>query len=957
MKIAAGNHEAFLASVRAFLPQSDIFEDEFSRITHGADASPYRLIPRAVLLVETEEQVVGIVKAANAYHVPLTFRAAGTSLSGQGVTDSILVKLGPNGWRQFEAREAGHSVRVGPALIGAHVNARLARHGRKIGPDPASIGAAMMGGIAANNSSGMCCGTEQNAYKTLKSMRVVLADGTRLDTANAESRAGFGRDCGSLLQEISALAHDARTSPGLANLIRRKYRIKNTTGYSLNALIDFDDPIDILQHLLIGSEGTLAFISEITLETVPEPPLKSAALVLFQDMHRACAAATRLKTAPVSAVEMMDSASLASVAGKPGIPLSFASLPAGTAALLVDLRADTSQQLDAQVGLVSELLEPFSPLEPVSFARDPATYANYWNVRKGLLPSVGGTRAPGTTVIVEDIAVPIEHLADAALALRTIFDRLEYRDAIIFGHALDGNIHFVFSQSFNTSADVSRYARLTEEITRLVAVRFEGSLKAEHGTGRAMAPFVELEWGKEAYALMLRIKAIFDPKGILSPGVIISDDPEIYLKALKALPSANPLIDKCIECGFCEPVCPSRAITATPRQRIVATRATVDGTVMTGEFAARYDYAAVDTCAGDGLCARSCPVGIDTGELMRSRRRDRHGATSQKIASAVEQHLALAITGAKVALGSADTAHWMLGSDGMAKLTGQLRKLSGDRLPQWTPYLPKAATKAPRGADLGERERPRVVLFSSCVSSTMGPARGAPDQRPLWEVMRSLFDRAGYYVTLVAATEGLCCGMPFQSKGFPVQAEESARSLEARLFEASRRGADPVVSDTSPCTGQMAKQFSRLRSLDVTEALAMLVLPKLEIRRKAESIALHATCSTRKMGQEHMLAALAAACAEEVVIPQEIECCGFAGDKGFDRPELNASALRTLRTQLPDHCNAGYSTSRTCEIGLSTHSGRHYQSIAYLLDWASSDAASGDQQIENVRSHGHEQTI
>ncbi|AMM87265.1 FAD-binding and (Fe-S)-binding domain-containing protein [Martelella sp. AD-3] len=942
MKIAQGNHEAFLASVRTFMPHSDILEDEFSRITHGADASPYRLIPRAVLLVETEEQVVGVLEAANTYHVPLTFRAAGTSLSGQGVTDGILVKLGPNGWRQFEAREAGHSVRVGPALIGAHVNARLARHGRKIGPDPASIGAAMMGGIAANNSSGMCCGTEQNAYKTLKSMRVVLADGTRLDTGSAESRAAFSRDRKLLLQQISALAHEARTTPGLADLIRRKYRIKNTTGYSLNALIDFDDPIDILQQLLIGSEGTLAFISEMTLETVPEPPLKSAALVLFQDMHRACAAATRLKTAPVSAVEMMDSASLASVAGKPGIPMSFASLPAGTAALLVDLRATTSEQLEAQAALVGDLLKSFSPLEPVSFARDPATYANYWNVRKGLLPSVGGTRATGTTVIVEDIAVPIERLADAALALRSIFDRLEYRDAIIFGHALDGNIHFVFSQSFNTPADVKRYARLTEEITQLIAVRFEGSLKAEHGTGRAMAPFVELEWGKDAYALMLRIKAIFDPKGILSPGVVISDNPEIYLKALKALPSADPLIDKCIECGFCEPVCPSRAITATPRQRIVATRAMVNGTAATGEFGARYDYAAVDTCAGDGLCARSCPVGIDTGELMRSRRQDRRGGASQKLASAVEEHLALVITGAKAALGSADMAHRMLGSDGMANLTGQLRRLSGGRLPQWTPYLPTAATKAPTALDAGARNRPRIVLFSSCVNSTMGPARNAPDQRPLWQVMRSLLDRAGYDVALVTSSEGLCCGMPFQSKGFPVQADKSARSLEARLLEASRGGGDPVVSDTSPCTGQMAKQFSRVRPLDVTEALATLVLPKLEIRRKAESIALHATCSTRKLGQDQMLATLAAACAEEVVIPQEIECCGFAGDKGFDRPELNASALRTLRTQLPERCNVGYSTSRTCEIGLSTHSGRHYQSIAYLLDWASSDATSGN---------------
>ncbi|EUC00014.1 D-lactate dehydrogenase (cytochrome) [Rhizobium sp. CF080] len=932
-------HQVFLASVRQVMPAENVLEGLFERVTHGADASPYSLVPKAVLLVETEEEIVHILSAANRTGVPVTFRAAGTSLSGQAVTNSVLVKLGHNGWRQFEAREAGQFVRVGPAMVGAHVNARLARHHRKIGPDPASIGAAMMGGIAANNSSGMCCGTEQNTYRTLRSMRIVFIDGTRLDTGDPESRIAFARTHVAFLEELSAIAREATGDAVLSAMIRRKYEIKNTTGYSLNALTDFTDPIDILQHLLIGSEGTLAFISEVTLETVPEPKLKSAALVLFPDMRSACAAATRLKLEPVSAVEMMDFASLASVIGKPGIPDSFATLPSGTSALLIDLRAETAEELDRYAISVEAALAHFAPLERALFSTDPVTYANYWNVRKGLLPSVGGMRPAGTTVIVEDVAVPIEHLADAAIALREIFDRLAYDDAIIFGHALDGNLHFVFPQSFNTPADIVRYALLTAEITQMIAVRFEGALKAEHGTGRAMAPFVELEWGAKAYGLMRRIKALFDPNGILNPGVVISDDPDIYLKALKALPTVDPLIDKCIECGFCEPVCPSRALTTTPRQRIVATRALAAGTLPDEASRHRYDYAAVDTCAGDGLCAGFCPVGIDTGEMMRTRRQLRRGPASRTAARTVEHHIGLAMSAVRGALGVADLGQRALGPGGMNRTIQLLRGISRGRIPQWTPYLPTPGRRPKTGTFATTTARPRIVLFSSCVSSVMGPARDAPDARPLWDVLKSLFDRAGYDAVLLTAVETACCGMPFQSKGFPQQAAESAATLAARLLEASRGGSDIVVSDTSPCSNQMALTFPQnIRPMDITAALARLVLPKLNIRRKAETIALHVTCSTRKMGQDALLLELARACADEVIVPDDIECCGFAGDKGFDTPELNASALRTLKGQLPERCNTGYSTSRTCEIGLSAHSDRHYQSIAYLLDWASTEA-------------------
>lgn len=924
---------SFMAAVRQILPSERMLLDEFSRRVHGADASPYTLLPRAVLLVETEDEVVAICRAARCTCVPITFRAAGTSLAGQGVTDSVLVKIGPNGWRQFEVNESAEIVRVGPGMIGAQVNTLLARHRRKIGPDPASISAAMIGGIVANNSSGMCCGTEQNSYRTLRSMRLVMADGTQLDTAKPESREAFKSSHSALLDELAELAHVVKEDAELNALIKRKFAIKNTTGYSLNALVDFEDPFDILQHLIVGSEGTLAFICEVTLETIPALPVQSAALVFFADIRIASSAAIALRAQPVSAVELMDYVSLRSALGQPGVPDSFVGMPEGTTALLIDLRADDAEVLAQQIQSVSAAIRPFCPLETVNFSQDPRSYVAYWNVRKGLLPAVGGMRVPGSTVIVEDIAVPIDTLADAAIAIREIFDRLDYRDAVIFGHALDGNLHFVFAQAFNSPQDIERYAKLIEEVAELVTNRFKGSLKAEHGTGRAMAPFVELEWGSKAYGLMQRIKCAFDPTGILNPGVILSDDPEIYLKALKSMPVVNPLIDKCIECGFCEPVCPSRALTTTPRQRIVATRALARG-VQDSSFEISYEYSAVATCAGDGLCAMSCPVGIDTGEMIRSRRASRQDATVQSISQACERNLGAVMKAAKIGLSASDFAYGLMGKRAMSGITKVLRGVTGSRMPRWTPWLPKPAPVLRVKENVTEAtDLPQILLFRSCVSTIAAPAREMPDKRPLWEVLALIFQRAGYPVRIIPEREAQCCGQPFASKGFPRAAMDSAKRLEDYL---RGLGGGIVVSDTSPCSFRMQQTLCKdMRSMDVSEALAELVLPRLPIFRRAGGIALHITCSTRKMGHVDDLMAVARACADEVIVPADIDCCGFAGNKGFEVPELNASALRNLRNQLPEHVTRGYSTSITCEIGLSEYSGRPYQSIAYLLDWCS----------------------
>ncbi len=338
-------------AIGAIVPPHRLIADPLRRLAYGTDASFYRLIPRLVVVVEREAEVVELLALCRRLEVPVTFRAAGTSLSGQAVTDSVLVSLG-DGWKRCDIGPGADTVRLQPGVIGGVANRRLAPFGRKIGPDPASIDAAMIGGIAANNASGMCCGTAQNSYRTLAAMRVVLADGGVLDTSDPSSVAAFRISHADLLSTLGALAHETKGNTALADRIRHKFRIKNTTGYSLNALVDYDDPVDILIHLMIGSEGTLGFISDITYRTVPEHPCKASALAVFDDLESACTAVTLLSTAPVSAVELMDRAALRSVEQKPGMPDNIRELGPDGAALLIETRAETAAELDRQIASI-----------------------------------------------------------------------------------------------------------------------------------------------------------------------------------------------------------------------------------------------------------------------------------------------------------------------------------------------------------------------------------------------------------------------------------------------------------------------------------------------------------------------------------------------------------------------------------------------------------------------------
>ncbi|MBM6550707.1 FAD-binding and (Fe-S)-binding domain-containing protein [Marinomonas ostreistagni] len=929
------HYQALYDKLAQRIDRERLIHDPLRTLAYGTDASFYRLVPQLVVRVHNEEEVQFVLRETRAMDIPVTFRAGGTSLSGQAVTDSVLIQLSDQ-WKGYRIHDHGHAVSLQPGIIGARANQLLAPYQRKIGPDPASINACMIGGIAANNASGMCCGTAQNSYHTVKSMRVIMEDGTLLDTSDENSRANFQQSHTELLSELDTLAKSVKNDSDLANKIRHKYRLKNTTGYSLNSLVDFDDPFDILMHLMIGSEGTLGFISEVTYETVIEHPIKAAALIYFPDMHTTCRAVTVLKSTPVAAVELIDRAGLRAVEDKPGMPEMLKTLDESVACLLVDVRASTQAELEQQIAQVAQSLESMNALYEIEFTQDKTLYDTYWKIRKGMFPAVGAVRNVGTTVIIEDVAFPVEQLAEGVAELQGVFQKYGYSEAILFGHALEGNLHFVFTQGFDDPAEVKRYEALMDEVAQLVAGKYNGSLKAEHGTGRNMAPYVLLEWGQQAYDIMWQLKKAFDPKSLLNPDVILTHNANIHVENLKPLPKANDKVDTCIECGFCEHACPSRDLTLTPRQRIVLWRE-IQRLERSGESPERlaelrqeYAYEGVDTCAACGLCSMQCPVGINTGDLTRELRHDRYDDT--KVGYWIADHFEGVTKTARTGLALAGGMRTVLGNSGMKAVTGIANSVTGGIVPKWHPQMPKAASVPQQRIAITQDGRPTVVYVPSCATRVMGAGPNAQDQRPVMEVMLSVLEKAGYNVIVPEGIDSQCCGMAFQSKGQFDAAAQKANDLNSLLMSATQQGALPVVCDTSPCLLTMKDTLDPALNLyEQVQFLADHAMANLNIERKIPKMALHITCSTTRMGLGNTFVKLAEQLADEVVIPPDITCCGFAGDKGFSTPELNQSALKTLKNAVQD-CDVGYSNSRTCEIGLTEHSGIEYQSIVYLVD-------------------------
>lgn len=718
--------EGFIAEAKETF-KDRIYTDYLRRFAYGIDASCYAYVPRVVVRAINESEIITLFTLSQKYNTPLTFRAAGTSLSGQACSDSVLVLVNAF-WQDIEIVGNAESIKCGCGVIGAEANEALKPYGKKIGPDPATINNAMIGGIFSNNSSGMCCGVKQNSYNTIKSARFILHNGTILDTSkNAkpnESIESFLQKHKDKADALLALREEILQDKELCELIKRKFAIKNTTGYSINALLDFSEIKDIVNHLFIGAEGTLGFVSSVEYECVEDYAFKACALLFYKDLALGAKAVEILarNESLVSAAEIMDYACLDSAKSLENAPSELEKIQSGACAILVQLESSTQKELDSKIAHISKELESVPSLFGVHFSSDEKLMASWWKIRKALLPLAAGTRPSGSIVITEDICFPIHTFAQGIDSITKLFDRFNFQ-GIIFGHALSGNVHFIITPNLNDEKESQAFGEFMEAMVDSV-ISLQGSTKAEHGTGRMIAPFVEKEWGAKAYSINRRIKEIFDPHALINPDVIISDNPQIHTQNLKQSSEVEDFINQCMECGFCEKVCPSRELTLTPRQRIAVRKeiarleALLNGADSKGviesnakavstqkigqgktiaDFSQRdnaqkleelkrgYQYFGIETCATCSMCSLSCPLEIDSAKIAQKLSPSTKGAVSRFIATQSAKHFSPTLSLAKGGLRIANFSSNMLGKNTLSNLSNKIKFL---------PYIPRSLPRA-----------------------------------------------------------------------------------------------------------------------------------------------------------------------------------------------------------------------------------------------------------------------
>ncbi|MGW8354879.1 FAD-binding and (Fe-S)-binding domain-containing protein [Streptomyces wedmorensis] len=915
-------------------------------VRYASDASPYRFVPQVVVVAEDIDDISTILSYAHGKGREVVFRAAGTSLNGQAQGEDVLVDVRRH-WSGVEVLDGGARARIRPGTTVVRANAALAPYGRVLGPDPASAVACTIGGVVANNASGMTAGTTRNSYRTVSSLTFVLPSGTVVDTGAPDADEELARAEPRLCAELLALKAEIEADAELTARIRAKYAIKNTNGYRLDAFLDGATPVEILRGLMVGSEGTFGFISEVVFDTLPLDREVSTALLFFPSLPAAAEAVPLFNEAGALAVELMDGNTLRASVSVTGVPADWAGLPKETAALLVEFRAPDPAALDAYERAAETVLDGLDLVAPVAsvenaFTRDPKRISGYWKARKAFVTAVGGSRPSGTTLITEDFAVPPDRLAEACASLLGLQSRHGF-DAAVAGHAAHGNLHFLLAFDAADPSDVERYAAFMDEFCKLTVERFDGSLKAEHATGRNIAPFLELEWGTRATELMWRVKEALDPGGVLAPRIVLDRDPQAHLRGLKTIPSVEPIADPCIECGFCEPTCPSHDLTTTPRQRIVLRREMMrqaHGSPVEARLLESYGYDAVDTCAGDSTCKLACPVGIDTGALMKEFRHERHSPREERIAALAARNFRAVEASARLAVAAADR----IGDRVLEAATGLARRVvRPDLVPEWLPEIPgPAARRLPRT----HRPAAAAVYYPACVNRVFGGPDGHTGPS-LPEAVVAVSARAGKPVWIPDDVAGTCCATIWHSKGYARGNEVMANRIVEAAWGWTAGGRLPLVVDASSCTLGIAHEVvpyltddnrelhGELTVVDSLVWAADELLPRLEVRRRVASAVVHPTCSMRHLGDEDRLTALAGACAEEVVVPADAGCCAFAGDRGMLHPELTASATAREAAEVTSRpFDAHLSANRMCEIGMDRATGRSYRSVLLALERA-----------------------
>lgn len=635
-RFADGSDRDLVARLAGIVGDENVHGRVSDLVRYASDASPYRAIPSVIVQPRHAQDLSMLMRFARDTGHTLTFRSAGTSLNGQAMTNDILVDMKTN-FRGMEVLDGGKRFRCRPGVILGDAQAVLRRHGFMLGPDPGSTASASVGGVVATNAGGMRCKIERDSYHTLDQAEFVLTNGEIVDTRKGDD--AFKKQCPELHQQLIQLRDRIRSDKALVERLEKKFSIRNTNGLRVDAFLDEDEPVHILKRLLVGSEGIFGAFTEIEMRTIELPKQKAVTWVVFPDITDAANYVHQLVEAGAEACELLVSEVMKTSVGRfEQAPAEWADIDTKTAALLLEVGGTDEDELNKAIEAAEEVLKDAELSQELKFETDPKIQTGMWSLRNGLFGLIGENRRQGTTLITEDVCFPPADIGDAAAELMELLQEYNYPDAVM-GHAPYGNLHFFLTPDFSQDEELEKYSRFLEELTELVVDKYDGSMKAEHGTGVNMAPFVPREWGEEIFELFWEVKDTLDPDAILAPDVKLTRSEDIHLKRFKSFPKVEDEINMCVECGFCEPICPSRHVTVTPRQRIVLRREMArqpEGAKVLDQLREEYQYDAIDMCAADGTCAIPCPVSIDTGKVMKQLR----GAQATKAEKTVAKGLA-----------------------------------------------------------------------------------------------------------------------------------------------------------------------------------------------------------------------------------------------------------------------------------------------------------------------------
>ncbi|MCS4535060.1 FAD-binding and (Fe-S)-binding domain-containing protein [Corynebacterium sp. HS2168-gen11] len=910
-------------------------------VRFASDGSPYRRVPKVVVRPRNANDLAALMRFATHTGHHLVFRAAGTSLNGQAMTNDILVDMKTH-FVGMEVHNDGAVLHAKPGVVMADAQAVLGRYGYMLGPDPGSTPVCTVGGVVADNAGGMRCTVERDSYHSLQDATIVLPSGSIIDTAAGD--AAFQAQEPELHAGLLQLRDRIRSDAALVARLKKKFSIRNTNGIRLDAFIDEDEPVRILLRLMVSSEGIFGALTDIVMKTVALPKKKAVAWVMLPNLKDAANYVRPLVEAGALACELLVAPVLSrSVANFPQAPREWADIDDNAAALLLEVGGRDEDELNAAIAKATEQLTDAPLLQPLTFDTSDAGMRASWQIRNGLFGLIGQDRPQGAALITEDVCFPPAEVGAGAADLLDLLQSYGYPE-MVMGHAAYGNLHFFLIPSFEHAEERERYAAFLDDLATLVLEKYDGSLKAEHGTGVNMAPFLLREWGKQAWELMWEVKQLIDPHAILAPNIKLTRSQDIHLQNFKSFPQIDKELNACVECGFCEPICPSRHVTVTPRQRIVLrremARQDADSPIL-AQLQAEYQYDAIDMCAADSTCAIACPISIDTGKAMKRLRSEQQRPAAQRVAlrgaekwAVVEKLVRGGLVSAKV-LGSSTLK---LGATIGRKFVNE------DLLPTIPGDLPLPATRLPETS----RAHARAVYFPACINRMFGNSpHQADDHLPVTAALVELGRRSGAPIWIPQDVAGRCCGTPWSSKGYQEGFKYQAAQLVNDFWRWSNGGELPIIIDAASCTHGVLENIAqvldstdadRLAQLTIYDAVTWIyqeVLPHLPIVHDLGTIAVHPNCSIQHMGLTDQLLAIAQA-AGRAVIPDGSTCCGSAGDRVMLHPELVESATREQRASLAaESFDVFLSANRTCEMGLEMITGKTYEHVATLLERAS----------------------